>query len=154
MFCSAFIFSTCMPRAYVRRRARVCVCVCVRSRLVSSCTIASWLVCPAPCSCDVCAVCAVCCAWRKRTTAALQRPKHRLQWLSSCCCSCRGRLAAVQQPRSGGSPSNDSPPLHCCLPLHIRRRISKTFCLSNRGHGLYLATPAEIQKFTVCAEFG
>ncbi|XP_037026074.1 syntaxin-binding protein 5 isoform X6 [Bradysia coprophila] len=32
-------------------------------------------------------------------------------------------------------------------------QISKTFCFSNRGHGLYLATPAEIQKFTVCAEF-
>lgn len=32
-------------------------------------------------------------------------------------------------------------------------RISKTFCFSNRGHGLYLATPSEIQKFTVCDEF-
>ncbi|XP_037026071.1 syntaxin-binding protein 5 isoform X4 [Bradysia coprophila] len=38
------------------------------------------------------------------------------------------------------------------LPL-ADLRISKTFCFSNRGHGLYLATPAEIQKFTVCAEF-
>ncbi|XP_031627048.1 syntaxin-binding protein 5 isoform X5 [Contarinia nasturtii] len=32
-------------------------------------------------------------------------------------------------------------------------QISKTFCFSNRGHGLYLATPTEIQKFTVCDEF-
>ncbi|XP_070492761.1 syntaxin-binding protein 5 isoform X6 [Chironomus tepperi] len=32
-------------------------------------------------------------------------------------------------------------------------QISKTFCFSNRGHGLYLATPTEIQKFTLCSEF-
>ncbi|XP_055303981.1 syntaxin-binding protein 5 isoform X15 [Sitodiplosis mosellana] len=38
------------------------------------------------------------------------------------------------------------------LPL-ADLRISKTFCFSNRGHGLYLATPTEIQKFTVCDEF-
>ncbi|XP_055586546.1 syntaxin-binding protein 5 isoform X3 [Uranotaenia lowii] len=31
--------------------------------------------------------------------------------------------------------------------------ISKTFSFSNKGHGLYLATPTEIQKFTVCQEF-
>uniref|UniRef100_A0A1B0CY24 V-SNARE coiled-coil homology domain-containing protein n=1 Tax=Lutzomyia longipalpis TaxID=7200 RepID=A0A1B0CY24_LUTLO len=27
-------------------------------------------------------------------------------------------------------------------------QISKTFCFSNKGHGLYLATPTELQKFT------
>uniref|UniRef100_W4VR65 Putative integral to membrane n=1 Tax=Corethrella appendiculata TaxID=1370023 RepID=W4VR65_9DIPT len=32
-------------------------------------------------------------------------------------------------------------------------QISKTFSFSNKGHGLYLATPTEIQKFTICAEF-
>ncbi|XP_037918908.1 syntaxin-binding protein 5 isoform X6 [Hermetia illucens] len=32
-------------------------------------------------------------------------------------------------------------------------QISKTFCLSNKGHGLYLATPTELQKFTICSEF-
>lgn len=32
-------------------------------------------------------------------------------------------------------------------------RIAKTFCFSNRGHGLYLASPTEIQKFTIDAEF-
>ncbi|CAB3254221.1 unnamed protein product [Arctia plantaginis] len=32
-------------------------------------------------------------------------------------------------------------------------QISKTFCFSNRGHGLYLASPTEIQKFTVDTEF-
>ncbi|XP_055371131.1 syntaxin-binding protein 5 isoform X5 [Condylostylus longicornis] len=32
-------------------------------------------------------------------------------------------------------------------------QISKTFCFSNKGHGLYLATPTEIQKFTICSEF-
>ncbi|EGK96549.1 AGAP000009-PB [Anopheles gambiae str. PEST] len=31
--------------------------------------------------------------------------------------------------------------------------ISRTFSFSNKGHGLYLATPTEIQKFTVCQEF-
>lgn len=32
-------------------------------------------------------------------------------------------------------------------------RIAKTFCFSNRGHGLYLASPTEVQKFTIDAEF-
>uniref|UniRef100_A0A1Q3FYQ5 Putative tomosyn n=1 Tax=Culex tarsalis TaxID=7177 RepID=A0A1Q3FYQ5_CULTA len=31
--------------------------------------------------------------------------------------------------------------------------ISKTFSFSNKGHGLYLVTPTEIQKFTVCQQF-
>ncbi|KAL1404244.1 hypothetical protein pipiens_018989 [Culex pipiens pipiens] len=31
--------------------------------------------------------------------------------------------------------------------------ISKTFSFSNKGHGLYLVTPTEIQKFTVCQGF-
>ncbi|KAG6460221.1 hypothetical protein O3G_MSEX011851 [Manduca sexta] len=38
------------------------------------------------------------------------------------------------------------------LPLS-ELRIAKTFCFSNRGHGLYLASPSEIQKFTIDAEF-
>ncbi|CAH2046676.1 unnamed protein product, partial [Iphiclides podalirius] len=38
------------------------------------------------------------------------------------------------------------------LPLS-ELRIAKTFCFSNRGHGLYLASPTEIQKFTIDAEF-
>ncbi|XP_026472199.1 syntaxin-binding protein 5 isoform X3 [Ctenocephalides felis] len=38
------------------------------------------------------------------------------------------------------------------LPLS-ELRIAKTFCFSNRGHGLYLTSPSELQKFTVCAEF-
>nr|XP_015840149.1 PREDICTED: syntaxin-binding protein 5 isoform X8 [Tribolium castaneum] len=32
-------------------------------------------------------------------------------------------------------------------------QIARTFCFSNRGHGLYLASPSEIQKFTLCTEF-
>ncbi|XP_044259753.1 syntaxin-binding protein 5 isoform X1 [Tribolium madens] len=32
-------------------------------------------------------------------------------------------------------------------------QITRTFCFSNRGHGLYLASPSEIQKFTLCTEF-
>ncbi|XP_059614289.1 syntaxin-binding protein 5 isoform X5 [Phlebotomus argentipes] len=32
-------------------------------------------------------------------------------------------------------------------------QISKAFCLSNKGHGLYLATPTELQKFTLCVDF-
>ncbi|XP_061378643.1 syntaxin-binding protein 5 isoform X1 [Danaus plexippus] len=32
-------------------------------------------------------------------------------------------------------------------------QIAKTFCFSNRGHGLYLASPTEIQKFTLDTEF-
>ncbi|XP_060801517.1 syntaxin-binding protein 5 isoform X4 [Amyelois transitella] len=38
------------------------------------------------------------------------------------------------------------------LPLS-ELRIAKTFCFSNRGHGLYLASPTEVQKFTIDAEF-
>ncbi|KAG8035527.1 hypothetical protein G9C98_006973 [Cotesia typhae] len=32
-------------------------------------------------------------------------------------------------------------------------QISKTICFSNRGHGLYLSSPTEIQKFSVSSEF-
>ncbi|XP_065169293.1 syntaxin-binding protein 5 isoform X4 [Atheta coriaria] len=32
-------------------------------------------------------------------------------------------------------------------------QISRTFCFSNRGHGLYLCSPSELQKYTVDAEF-
>ncbi|CAB3362640.1 Hypothetical predicted protein [Cloeon dipterum] len=32
-------------------------------------------------------------------------------------------------------------------------QIARTFCFSNRGHGLYLCSPTEMQKFTVSAEF-
>ncbi|KAJ1531793.1 hypothetical protein ONE63_000447 [Megalurothrips usitatus] len=32
-------------------------------------------------------------------------------------------------------------------------QIARTFCFSNRGHGLFLNSPTEIQKFTVSAEF-
>lgn len=38
------------------------------------------------------------------------------------------------------------------LPL-IDLRIAKTLCFSNRGHGLYLSSPTEIQKFSVSSEF-
>ncbi|CAL7951264.1 unnamed protein product [Xylocopa violacea] len=38
------------------------------------------------------------------------------------------------------------------LPL-IDLRIAKTICLSNRGHGLYLSSPTEIQKFSVSSQF-
>ncbi|CAB3362639.1 Hypothetical predicted protein [Cloeon dipterum] len=38
------------------------------------------------------------------------------------------------------------------LPL-ADLRIARTFCFSNRGHGLYLCSPTEMQKFTVSAEF-
>uniref|UniRef100_A0A8D8VKG3 Syntaxin-binding protein 5-like n=1 Tax=Cacopsylla melanoneura TaxID=428564 RepID=A0A8D8VKG3_9HEMI len=38
------------------------------------------------------------------------------------------------------------------LPL-ADLRIARTFCFSNRGHGLYLCSPSEVQKFTVSAEF-
>ncbi|XP_060525863.1 LOW QUALITY PROTEIN: syntaxin-binding protein 5 [Cylas formicarius] len=32
-------------------------------------------------------------------------------------------------------------------------QITRTFGFSNRGHGLYLASPSELQKFTLCADF-
>ncbi|XP_076754792.1 syntaxin-binding protein tomosyn isoform X6 [Xylocopa sonorina] len=32
-------------------------------------------------------------------------------------------------------------------------QIAKTICLSNRGHGLYLSSPTEIQKFSVSSQF-
>ncbi|XP_075228218.1 syntaxin-binding protein tomosyn [Lycorma delicatula] len=32
-------------------------------------------------------------------------------------------------------------------------QIARTFCFSNRGHGLYLCSPTEVQKFSVSAEF-
>ncbi|VVC45961.1 Hypothetical protein CINCED_3A001587 [Cinara cedri] len=32
-------------------------------------------------------------------------------------------------------------------------RIAKTFCFSNRGHGLFLNTPSEVQRFSVSTEF-
>ncbi|XP_018307504.1 syntaxin-binding protein 5 isoform X6 [Mycetomoellerius zeteki] len=32
-------------------------------------------------------------------------------------------------------------------------QIAKTLCFSNRGHGLYLSSPMEIQKFSVSSEF-
>ncbi|XP_023287621.1 syntaxin-binding protein 5 isoform X2 [Orussus abietinus] len=32
-------------------------------------------------------------------------------------------------------------------------QIARTLCFSNKGHGLYLASPTEIQKFTVSSEF-
>ncbi|XP_014209056.1 syntaxin-binding protein 5-like isoform X2 [Copidosoma floridanum] len=32
-------------------------------------------------------------------------------------------------------------------------QISRTLCFTNKGHGLYLASPTEIQKFTVSSEF-
>lgn len=38
------------------------------------------------------------------------------------------------------------------LPL-ADLRIARTFCFSNRGHGLFLSSPTEVQKFTVSAEF-
>ncbi|KAK9721997.1 LLGL2 [Popillia japonica] len=38
------------------------------------------------------------------------------------------------------------------LPLS-ELRIARSFCFSNRGHGLYLSSPSELQKFTLCTEF-
>ncbi|KAK4881718.1 hypothetical protein RN001_005037 [Aquatica leii] len=38
------------------------------------------------------------------------------------------------------------------LPLS-ELRISRTFCFSNKGHGLYLCSPSELQKFTLCTDF-
>ncbi|XP_065223797.1 syntaxin-binding protein 5 isoform X4 [Planococcus citri] len=32
-------------------------------------------------------------------------------------------------------------------------QIAKTFCFSNRGHGLYFSSPSEVQKFTVSSDF-
>ncbi|XP_074033347.1 syntaxin-binding protein tomosyn isoform X6 [Leptinotarsa decemlineata] len=32
-------------------------------------------------------------------------------------------------------------------------QIARTFNFSNRGHGLYLASPSELQKFTLCSDF-
>ncbi|XP_014470598.1 PREDICTED: syntaxin-binding protein 5 isoform X4 [Dinoponera quadriceps] len=32
-------------------------------------------------------------------------------------------------------------------------QIAKTLCFSNRGHGLYLSSPMEIQKFSISSEF-
>ncbi|XP_055843141.1 syntaxin-binding protein 5 isoform X6 [Episyrphus balteatus] len=32
-------------------------------------------------------------------------------------------------------------------------QISKAFCFSNKGHGLYLASPTELQKFSLCSDF-
>ncbi|XP_076258836.1 syntaxin-binding protein tomosyn isoform X3 [Rhynchophorus ferrugineus] len=38
------------------------------------------------------------------------------------------------------------------LPLS-ELRIARTFGFSNKGHGLYLASPSELQKFTLCTDF-
>ncbi|KAK3888087.1 hypothetical protein Pcinc_007827 [Petrolisthes cinctipes] len=38
------------------------------------------------------------------------------------------------------------------LPL-VDLRIARTFCFTNYGHGLYLCSPTEIQKFTLSADF-
>lgn len=38
------------------------------------------------------------------------------------------------------------------LPLSDLR-IARTFCFSNRGHGLYICSPSEFQQFTVSSEF-
>ncbi|XP_051157410.1 syntaxin-binding protein 5 [Leptopilina boulardi] len=38
------------------------------------------------------------------------------------------------------------------LPL-TNLRIVKTLCFSNRGHGLYLSSPSEIQEFTVSSDY-
>ncbi|KAJ8945856.1 hypothetical protein NQ318_002694 [Aromia moschata] len=32
-------------------------------------------------------------------------------------------------------------------------QIARTFNFSNRGHGLYLSSPSELQKFTICTDF-
>jgi syntaxin-binding protein 5 len=32
-------------------------------------------------------------------------------------------------------------------------RIAKTFCLSSFGHGMYLSSPSEMQKFTISTDF-
>ncbi|XP_043235836.1 syntaxin-binding protein 5-like isoform X13 [Amphibalanus amphitrite] len=32
-------------------------------------------------------------------------------------------------------------------------QMARTFCISNHGHGLYLCSPSEIQKFTISSEF-
>ncbi|KAK7080863.1 Syntaxin-binding protein 5 [Halocaridina rubra] len=32
-------------------------------------------------------------------------------------------------------------------------RIARTFCFTNYGHGMYLCSPTEIQKFTLAADF-
>ncbi|XP_066245384.1 syntaxin-binding protein 5 isoform X2 [Euwallacea similis] len=32
-------------------------------------------------------------------------------------------------------------------------QIARTFSFSNKGHGLYLASPSELQKFTLCTDF-
>lgn len=37
--------------------------------------------------------------------------------------------------------------------FHASFRIARTFCFSNRGHGLYLSSPTEMQKFSVSSEF-
>nr|CAD7196701.1 unnamed protein product [Timema douglasi] len=37
--------------------------------------------------------------------------------------------------------------------VRVHQQIARTFCFSNRGHGLYLCSPTEVQKFTVSAEF-
>lgn len=32
-------------------------------------------------------------------------------------------------------------------------RIAKTFCISNLGHGMYLSSPSEMQKFAISVDF-
>ncbi|XP_037083443.1 syntaxin-binding protein 5-like isoform X2 [Pollicipes pollicipes] len=38
------------------------------------------------------------------------------------------------------------------LPLNDLR-MARTFCISNHGHGMYLCSPSEVQKFTISADF-
>ncbi|XP_069961369.1 syntaxin-binding protein 5 isoform X2 [Cherax quadricarinatus] len=38
------------------------------------------------------------------------------------------------------------------LPL-VDLRIARTFCFTNYGHGMYLCSPTEIQKFTLASDF-
>ncbi|KAJ4428572.1 hypothetical protein ANN_24616 [Periplaneta americana] len=59
-------------------------------------------------------------------------------------------------PQTPEPKTNDtSREQQCTWTTNTRTRdqIARTFCFSNRGHGLYLCSPTEVQKFTVSAEF-
>lgn len=38
------------------------------------------------------------------------------------------------------------------LPL-VDMRIARTFCFSKNGHGMFLCSPSELQKFTISSDF-
>ncbi|KAH1005212.1 hypothetical protein HUJ04_006241 [Dendroctonus ponderosae] len=68
--------------------------------------------------------------------------------------------ASYSEDQSYYSGVGIMPPLGAAQGLAVpapdrltKQQIARTFGFSNRGHGLYLASPSELQKFTLCSDF-